>query len=152
MVSFDPYHLTQTDVAVAADRAFLSTQLKQFNNQRSPQHLYVRTHPPQPLDFFLRDDTGQIVGGLVAETYWTWLSIEDLWLREDVRAHGYGRKLLDLAERAAQERGCAHAHLTTFSFQARSFYEKAGYQVVGQLTDYPPGETYFWLRKDFGTE
>ncbi|HEY0601262.1 MAG TPA: GNAT family N-acetyltransferase [Herpetosiphonaceae bacterium] len=151
MVSFDPYHLTHTDVAVDADRAFLTTQLKQFNNQRSPQHLYIRTHPPQPLDLFLRDDAGQIVGGLVAETYWTWLSIEDLWLREDLRAHGFGRKLLDLAERAARERGCAHAHLTTFSFQARGFYEKAGYQVVGQLTDYPPGETYFWLRKDFGT-
>lgn len=150
MVSFGPFHLTQTDVAVDADRAFLTTQLKQFNNQRSPQHLYVRTHPPQPLDFFLRDDAEQIVGGLIAKTYWTWLVIEDLWLREDVRAHGYGRKLLDLAERAAQERGCAHAHLTTFSFQARGFYEKSGYQVVGQLIDYPPGETYFWLRKDFG--
>ena len=152
MDAFDPYQLTQTDIAVEADRAFLTAQLKQFNNQHSPQHLYIRTHPPQPLDFFLRDAAGQIVGGLVADTYWTWLSIDDLWLREDLRAYGYGRRLLDMAEHAAQERGCLHAHLTTFSFQARGFYEKAGYYVVGQLSDYPPGETYYWLRKDFGQQ
>jgi ribosomal protein S18 acetylase RimI-like enzyme len=149
MASFGPYHLTQTNVAVDADRAFLTAQLRQFNNQRSPQHLHIRTHLPQPLDFFLRDDTGLIVGGLTAATYWSWLAIDHLWLREDLRSAGYGRQLLALAERSAQARGCAYAYLTTFSFQARGFYEKAGYHVVGQLTDYPPGETYFWLRKDF---
>jgi RimJ/RimL family protein N-acetyltransferase len=65
------------------------------------------------------------------------------------RGQGYGRRLLALAEQAAQERGCRYAQLTTYSFQARGFYEKAGYRVVGALTDYPPGETYYWLRKDF---
>lgn len=149
MASFGPYHLTQTDVAVDADRAFLVAQLRQFNGQRSPQHLHIRAHPPQPLDLFLRNDAGAIVGGLIAATYWSWLTIDDLWLREDLRAGGYGRQLLAHAERSARNRGCAHASLTTFSFQARGFYEKAGYRVVGQLTDYPPGETYFWLRKDF---
>ncbi len=36
MASFGPYHLTQTDGAVDADRAFLVAQLCQFNDQRSP--------------------------------------------------------------------------------------------------------------------
>lgn len=149
MASLGPYHLMQTNVAVEADRAFLTAQLRHFNNQRSPQHLHIRTHLPEPLDFFLRDDTDQIVGGLIAATYWSWLVIDNLWLREDLRSSGYGRQLLALAERSAQDRGCAHAYLTTFSFQALGFYKKAGYRVVGQLTDYPLGETYFWLRKDF---
>lgn len=35
--------------------------------------------------------------------------------------------------------------------RACGFYEKSGYRVIGQLTDYPPGATYFWLRKDFVT-
>jgi ribosomal protein S18 acetylase RimI-like enzyme len=125
--------------------------MKAFNNQISPYHRHVRTHPPQPLDLFLRTDGGDIVGGLVADTYWNWLDIEDFWIHIDLRGRGYGRQLLALAEETAQARGCRHAHLTTFSFQARGFYEKVGYQVVGALVDYPPGATYFWLRKDFPT-
>ena len=68
MTPFDPYHLTQTDLAVDADRTFLSAQIRHLNNQISPHHLYVRTHPPQPLDLFLRTDAGEIVGGLAADT------------------------------------------------------------------------------------
>ena len=149
MNSFTPYHLTQSDLASEADRAFLSTQLKAFNNQISPHHLHVRTHPPQPLDLFLRTESREIVAGLVADTYWHWLVIEDFWLHAELRGRGYGRQLLALAEATAQVRGCHRAQLTTYSFQARGFYEKAGYQVVGALVDYPPGATYFWLRKDF---
>lgn len=149
MTSFDPYRLIQTAITVEADREFLAAQLRALNNQLSPYHLHVRTHPPEPLDYFLRDATGAIVGGLTADTYWSWLVIDTLWLREDLRGQGYGHRLLALAEGAAQERGCRYAQLTTYSFQARGFYEKAGYRVVGQLADYPPGETYYWLRKDF---
>ena len=28
--------------------------------------------------------------------------------------------------------------LTTYSFQARGFYEKEGYRVVGEMAGYPP--------------
>lgn len=149
--TFAPYHLTQSDLAVEADRAFLSTQLKAFNNQISPHHRHIRTDPSQPLDLLLRTTGGEIVGGLIADTYWNWLVVEDFWIHADLRGQGYGRQLLALAEATAQARGCRHAHLTTYSFQARGFYEKAGYQVVGALVDYPPGATYFWLRKDFHT-
>ena len=38
--------------------------------------------------------------------------------------------------------------LSTFSFQARDFYQRHGYRVVGQLDDYPPGETFYWMRKE----
>lgn len=151
MASFTPYHVTQNKQAVTADRGFISAQLKAFNNQISPHYRHVRTDPPQPLDLFLRAESGEIVGGLVADTYWNWLVVEDFWLHTDLRGRGYGRQLLALAEATAQARGCHHAQLTTYSFQARGFYEKAGYQVVGALTDYPPGATYFWLRKDFPT-
>ena len=42
--------------------------------------------------------------------------------------------------------------LTTFSFQARGFYEKYGYCVAGAMEDYPPGATYFWMRKEFAPD
>jgi hypothetical protein len=37
--------------------------------------------------------------------------------------------------------------LETFSFQARGFYEKCGYKVVGQLDDCPPGQRFYWMYK-----
>lgn len=148
MDTFHPYHLIETNNASEADRDFLTTQIKQFNNRFSPPHLHKRTHPPEPLDLFLRDSIQTIVGGLTASTYWSWLDIDTLWVGEVLRHHGYGSRLLQRAEQLAIQRGCQYAHLTTFSFQARGFYEKHGYYVVGELHDYPPGGTYFWLRKD----
>jgi hypothetical protein len=39
--------------------------------------------------------------------------------------------------------------LDTFSFQARPFYEKLGYEVFGQLEDYPRGHSRYFLQKRF---
>jgi ribosomal protein S18 acetylase RimI-like enzyme len=47
------------------------------------------------------------------------------------RRRGVGRELMAQAEARAVERGCHAAWLDTFSFQARSFYEKLGYGEFG---------------------
>ena len=47
-------------------------------------------------------------------------------------------------------RGCTRVFLQTYSFQAKDFYQKLGYQVVGQLDDYPPGQSFYWMRKELG--
>ncbi len=54
-----------------------------------------------------------------------------------------------MAETEAMRRGCKWARLETFSFQARGFYEKLGYRVIGALHDFPPGGSVYWMRKDF---
>jgi hypothetical protein len=55
-------------------------------------------------------------------------------------------------ERRAAERGCPHAWVDTFSFQARPFYERLGYRVFGVLPDYPTGHERYFLCKALGTE
>ncbi len=89
----------------------------------------------------------EIVGGLVGLTHWNWLSIQYLWVQEAFRKQGLGRQMLLAAEQEARVRGCEHAHLDTFSFQALPFYEALGYSVFGRLEDYPPGHTRFFLQK-----
>ena len=38
-------------------------------------------------------------------------------------------------------------HLSTHSFQARPFYEKLGYEIVGEIRDNPAGHSLFFLKK-----
>lgn len=69
---------------------------------------------------------------------------------EEARGRGIGTQLLTTGEDHAKARGCRHAWLDTFSFQAPDFYAKRGYIVFGELEDYPPGHRRFFLRKAIG--
>jgi GNAT superfamily N-acetyltransferase len=89
----------------------------------------------------------QIVGGLAGATYWDWFYIDVLWVREELRGQGYGRRLLALAEQEARQRGAKSAYLDTFSFQAPDFYMRHGYQVFGELPDFPAGHRRYFMTK-----
>jgi hypothetical protein len=39
------------------------------------------------------------------------------------------------------------AHLDTYSFEARPFYEKHGYSLFATLDDYPIGFSKYFLKK-----
>lgn len=102
----------------------------------------------QWLSIFVRDDTGTIAAGLHG---WTWggvCRVQTLWVRADLRRHGYGTRMLAAAEAEARARGCNRLLLDTFSFQAPLFYQKHGYEVVGVLDDVLPPHREYRLRKD----
>ncbi|MFN8521644.1 MAG: GNAT family N-acetyltransferase [Chloroflexota bacterium] len=99
------------------------------------------------LAMFLRDADGKILGGVAASVNWDWLQINLVWLAEPLRGGGYGRRLMEAIEGAGRARGCTKAHLDTFSWQARPFYERLGYEVFAVLDDYPPGSQRFYMRK-----
>ncbi|MDP9364255.1 MAG: GNAT family N-acetyltransferase [Chloroflexota bacterium] len=115
--------------------------LAAFNRQHAPEDDY------RPLALFLRDPDRTIVGGLVGETFWGWLHVDLLWIREDLRGQGHGDRLLTAAEWEAVRRGCLHAFLETHSFQAPAFYRKRGYRPFGELPDFPAGHTRHFLSK-----
>ena len=101
----------------------------------------------QGLFVVLRDSGGRICGGISGATNWNWLFIKLLWVSEALRGQGLGRSLMARAEQEAVAHGCQHIYLDTFSFQARGFYEGLGYEVFGQLEDFPPGQTRYFLQK-----
>ena len=144
----DGFVFTHTDAPRAQDKDHIHRQIQAFNDAASEHHRDIRPAGPKPLAILMRDSEGRLVGGLIARTYWGWLEIDDLYLDEALRGRGYGRELLRMAEKKARERGCTRVMLRTFSFQAQGFYEKEGYRVVGELGDYPPGATFYWMRKD----
>ena len=136
----------------AAARDELRMLLRAFNDGVSDAHRTIRATGRAPFEIVLRDEAGALAGGIAADAFWGWMAVDVLWVAEGSRGRGWGSQLLRLAEEEALRRGCTRAHLTTYSFQAREFYERAGYTVVGQLDDYPPGETFYWMRKDLGPD
>jgi GNAT superfamily N-acetyltransferase len=100
-----------------------------------------------PVNFFLYDQGDEIVGGLLGLVWGGALHVRILWVAESLRGRGYGRRLLDAAERRAVERGCRHGFLDTFTFQAPGFYEKLGYEMYARAEDWPVGHAHCFLRK-----
>jgi len=101
----------------------------------------------KPIVLAVRDETNRLIGGLTAETFWNALFIDILWVDEEHRRRGYGAALLRRAEDAGRSESCDVAYLSTFDFQAPGFYEKYGYDLVGQLQGVPPGSTRRWFSK-----
>jgi len=102
----------------------------------------------QNLCFVLRAPDQEVVGGVIGATHWDWFYLNLMWIKAEHRGLSYGRQLLMLAEEKARERGARHAYLDTFSFQALGFYEKFGYEVFGELKEFPPGHQRYYLKKE----
>jgi len=131
--------------------AFLKQKIRDFNNEKSIHHREVRREGAiQPITIVVFDNDRKWIGGISAEVYWDWLEIHDFWLREDYRGKQLGSFLLDKTEAIAREKGATKSLLTTFEFQARTFYETHQYTVVGEIKDYPPGSSYYTMVKPLG--
>ena len=121
--------------------------IREALNQFNCAHVGDDGHTP--LHLIEYDADGSIIGGLLGGTYWGWMYIDILWVREDHRRQGVGSRLLTDAEKEAVRRGCHHVHVDTMSWQAPAFYQKHGYEVIGVLPDIPLGNQKYLLMKAF---
>lgn len=121
---------------------YVRNRLFQYNQEKA------QSNQAAPMNLVLKDAEGKIYGGLIGKIYRSCLGIEILWVDEELRGSGYGKKLLDQAEASAISGGCKFIHLDTFSFQAPEFYKKNGYVIFGVLEGYPDGAKRYYLKKD----
>ena len=102
----------------------------------------------EPLNLYVEDEHGQLLAGLVAETFGNWLEIEYLFVKEGLRGQGIGSQLLQQAESEAKKRNCRFAFVNTYQFQAPAFYQKYGYQEVFTMKDYPyTGQRHYYQKE-----
>ena len=102
----------------------------------------------EPLNLYVEDEHGQLLAGLVAETFGNWLEIEYLFVKEELRGQGIGSQLLQQAESEAKKRNCRFAFVNTYQFQAPAFYQKHGYQEVFTMKDYPyTGQRHYYQKE-----
>lgn len=134
---------TLTDSSNDADslRQVFLAPLKTYNDSRAGPSGF------EPLVIALRDDDGNPQGGAWGYTAYGWLFVQLMVVPEASRGRGLGRQVMALAEATALQRGCHDAWLDTHGFQARGFYEKLGYELFGELPDYPTPFARYFLRK-----
>ncbi|WP_067733235.1 GNAT family N-acetyltransferase [Novosphingobium naphthalenivorans] len=133
--------LTVCDAPTDAIRDAILAPLSQFNAENG--------YPadPRPVAITVTDKDGAIIGGLWGKTVYDWLFVEYLVVPAALRGRDLGSELLLRAEKIALDRGCVGSWLTTFTFQARGFYEKRGYEVFGALENAPRDNVRIFLRK-----
>ncbi|MET0968660.1 MAG: GNAT family N-acetyltransferase [Tardiphaga sp.] len=134
--------ITVPDGPGEAERLVVANALLAFNTRTVGPNDY------QPLSILINDPvTGEPLGGIWGKTAFNWCFVELLVVPEQFRGQDIGSKVLTLAEDIARQRGCIGLWLDTYWFQARGFYEKLGYEVFGEIPDYPRGGPRYFLKK-----
>ena len=99
------------------------------------------------LAFVIRNEAGDAIG--VAAGY-SWAGTSELtlmWIDEAHRGLGYARQLLDAFVSEAASRGVRKIWVSSHDFQAPALYEKAGFERVAELADWPEGHSNIILCK-----
>jgi GNAT superfamily N-acetyltransferase len=136
--------MTQLDVTASPspeELAVIGEGLTAFNDAD------VGPSERKPLAVLIRDVEEKVIGGLSGYTAWGWLFTQWLFVPETLRGEGMAGKLLSQAEEEARARGCHGAWIDTFSPLARKAYMRQGYEVFGELPEFPKGRTRTFLRK-----
>ena len=127
-----------------SDISFIRNNLINYNKDNIGSEPLI-----EHVNLILRNDDKEIVGGISGIIYMECLSIDLLWVSEELRGLGYGKKLLNEIETTAKSRKCKKVVLDTFSFQAPDFYRRNGYIIYAVLEDYPVQKVKrYYFKKD----
>ena len=92
-------------------------------------------------------EDGSIACGIVGEVWGAWLSVKYLFVSPLKKQQGIGSELLSKLEEKAVSLGAKQSVLETYSFQAKGFYEKNGYELRMTLDNCPETDQLHYLTK-----
>lgn len=124
------------------EASFVRKKLIEFNSKNVPKGTY------EEINLCLKDDNEKVIAGLNSVICWNWMEIDILWVEEEYRGQGLGKRLLVEAEQEARAKNCTFIKLNTFSFQAPEFYKKYGYEVMAIIQNAPLGSNHYYFKKD----
>lgn len=133
---------------ITLEQGFDSSMWREFESAIDQYNMTVTgDHSYRPVQVVLRDEQNVVKGGALGGIWGGWLYLKYLWVAEEVRGQGYGSQLLAMAEAQAVSAKCRGIYLESYDFQAYAFYTRYGYETIGQLQDFPPGHTFYYLAK-----
>lgn len=130
-----------TDAGDTPEIARIGAELAAFNEAD------VGPAEKTPLAVLVHDEAGGLAAGLSGYTAWGWLYVQWLWVSPDLRGQGVAGRMLGAAEDEARARRCHGALIDTFSPVALRSYRRQGYEVFGELPDFPVGRSRSFLKK-----
>jgi GNAT superfamily N-acetyltransferase len=137
----DQFEIAISSVADEGDVVELREAIYAYNRERTGYY------DAASLSCFLRDETGQLIAGIDGFTWGGYARIEYLWVEEQHRNTGLGRRLVHAAEAEAARRGCVTIVLDTHEFQAPWLYTRLGYKLAGTTHDTPRGYRQYLYEK-----
>ncbi|MFN9140253.1 MAG: GNAT family N-acetyltransferase [Betaproteobacteria bacterium] len=133
--------VTHHDECPADAAAVIDAGLAAYNDAAAP------LHEVRPVSCVARAADGTVLGGANGRRWGACCELQQLWLRDDRRGRGLGRRVVLAFEAHAAALGCEQVILETFSFQAPAFYARLGYVVEFERTAYPHGLRKLFLKK-----
>ena len=102
---------------------------------------------------YVAEVEGAVAGFLILNMHGGFVGyIQTVCVVQEYRSHGIGSRLVAFAEeRIFRQSPNVFICVSSFNPQARQLYERLGYKLVGELTDYViPGCSEIMLRKTIG--
>ncbi|TPI49505.1 GNAT family N-acetyltransferase [Mesorhizobium sp. B3-1-7] len=99
------------------------------------------------LIFVIRDETGVVIGIAAGYSWAGTAELKLMWVDEAYRGRSYGKKLLDAFTAEAASRGVGRVWVSSHDFQAPGLYEKAGFERMAELPQWPEGHSNVILCK-----
>ena len=120
---------------------YINDQLEMYNREYIKYHLDGGVHIGMELD-------GILVGGLNAYmSAFHILYVDTMFVAEQYRRQGIGRKIMAEMEHQAKELGVNLIHLDTFDWQGYEFYKSLDYEEVGHYFNEADGfHEYFFIK------
>ncbi|MGP2836032.1 GNAT family N-acetyltransferase [Serratia nevei] len=135
-------HIEISDRVTPEITSCIAEGLDRFNDQQ------IGYGDRLPLAVVVKDpDSGEVLGGITGRSSLGLLFLDLFYLPEARRGAGLGSELLRRFEQEGRRRGCLSAVLYTISFQAPDFYQRHGWQRMGEVPCLPPGTSRIFMSK-----
>ncbi|ASL88867.1 GNAT family N-acetyltransferase [Serratia marcescens] len=135
-------HIEISDRVTPEITSCIAEGLDRFNDQQ------IGYGDRLPLAVVVKDpDSGEVLGGITGRSSLGLLFLDLFYLPEALRGAGLGSELLHRFEQEGRRRGCLSAVLYTISFQAPDFYQRHGWQRMGEVPCLPPGTSRIFMSK-----
>ena len=137
--------ITIKELTSPSKRQKILEALWAFNSSKSP-YLKDKSNYYKTVDFYA-EESKNLLGGALCIINYNWIYIDYLYVNEQMRGQDIGTKLINKIEQYAKENNLTGLYTETFDFQARPFYEKNGFKVIGCYENMPPNSKLWLLQK-----
>lgn len=105
---------------------FIASKIKHYNESHGAKK-------DRDFNFIIKDDSGNIISGIVGCIFFHIAYIDYVWTNEKYRKKGLATKLLKKVENLAKKNNCKYIMLKAMDYQAPAFYKKHGFDMAFEL-------------------